>query len=157
MLLFEKRVLRRLNMVRVEKSASIMAPVEKVFEYMADPKSNLDFLPGLIDVRDIHETENHIGTHFHWTYKMAGLRFEGETTVLEWVKNKRVVTQGKGGISSKWFFTFEPIDNGTALSIAVEYEIPLPVIGKLAEAVIRKQNEREAELALSNIKARMES
>jgi len=144
-------------MVRLEKSVSIKAPVEKVFDYMADPKSNLEFMPGLMDIRDIHETENHIGTHFLWTYKMAGLRFEGETTVLEWVKNKRVVTQGKGGISNKWFFTYEPIEDGTALSLVVEYEVPMPVLGKLAEAVIRKQNEREAELVLSNIKARMES
>ncbi|MCX7039455.1 MAG: SRPBCC family protein [Spirochaetes bacterium] len=143
-------------MVRVEKSASIKAPVGKVFDYMADPNSNLDFIPGMMDIKNIHETENHIGTHFLWTYKMAGLRFEGETTVLEWVKNKRVVTQSKGGINSKWFFTYESIDNGTALSLVVEYDVPIPVIGKIAEAVIRKQNEREAELALSNIKARME-
>ena len=144
-------------MVRVEKSASIKAPVGKVFDYMADPNSNLDFIPGMMDIKNIHETENHIGTHFLWTYKMAGLRFEGETTVLEWVKNKRVVTQSKGGINSKWFFTYEPAESGTAIALAVEYDVPIPVLGKLAEAVIRKQNEREAELALSNIKARMES
>lgn len=144
-------------MVRVEKSISIKAPVGKVFDYMADPKSNLDFLPGMMDIKDIHETENHIGTHFLWTYKMAGLRFEGETTVLEWVKNNRVVTQSRGGINSKWFFTYEPKDEGTALSLAVEYDVPIPVLGKLAEAIIRRLNEREAELALFNIKVRMES
>jgi carbon monoxide dehydrogenase subunit G len=143
-------------MVRVEKRVSIKAPISKVFDYMADPKSNLEFMPGMMDVRDIKETESHIGTHFRWTYKMAGMRFEGETTVLEWVKNKRVVTQGKGGVNSKWFFTYDPTDDGTMLSLAVEYEVPIPVIGKMAEAVIRKQNEREADLALSNIKDRME-
>jgi carbon monoxide dehydrogenase subunit G len=144
-------------MVRVEKSISIKAPVSKIFDYMADPKSNLEFIPGMMDVRDIHETENHIGTHFLWTYKMAGLRFEGETTVLEWVKNEKVVTQSKGGIHSTWFFTYRTTGDGTVLSLEVEYEVPIPVLGRLAEAAIRKQNERETELMLSNIKARMES
>ncbi len=144
-------------MIRVEKSVSINAPIAKVFDYMADPKSNLDFMPGMMDVKDIHETKNHIGTHFRWTYKMAGLRFEGETTVLEWIKNEKVVTQGKGGINSKWFFTYTPTEAGTALSLVVEYDVPIPVLGKIAEAVIRRQNEREAELALSNIKDRMEA
>jgi carbon monoxide dehydrogenase subunit G len=144
-------------MVRVEKSAAIKSPIGKVFDYLADPKSNLDFIPGMMDIRDIQETKDHIGTHFRWTYKMAGLRFEGETTVLEWVKDKKVVTQSKGGINSKWSFTYEPTSEGTALALVVEYDVPIPLLGKLAEVVIRKQNEREAELALSNIKSRMES
>jgi uncharacterized membrane protein len=88
---------------------------------------------------------------------MGGLRFYGETTVLEWIQNKRIVTQSKGGISSTWHFDFQSKGEGTQLSLVMEYEVPIPVLGKLAEAVIRKQNEREAELALSNIKARMEA
>ena len=144
-------------MVKVEKSIFVAASVDKVFDYMADQKVNLDIVPGMMDIRDVHETEDNIGTHFRWTYKMAGLRFEGETTILEWIQNKKVVTQSKGGINSKWYFTYESKDKGTELSLVVEYEVPIPVLGKLAEAVIRKQNEREAELALSNIKAIMES
>jgi carbon monoxide dehydrogenase subunit G len=143
-------------MIRVEKSITIDAPAAKVFDYMDDPMSNLEYLPGMEEVRDIHKTEDHVGTHFSWTYRMAGLPFNGETTVLEWVKDRRMVTQGKGGISNRWSFDFEPAGKGTHLSLAVEYEIPVPVVGRLAEAVIRKQNERSAELALSNIKAKME-
>jgi len=67
------------------------------------------------------------------------------------------VTQPKGGIRSTWTFTFEPQDGGTKLTIKVDYTVPVPVLGKLAEAIVLKQNEREAALALSNIKERMES
>jgi coenzyme Q-binding protein COQ10 len=144
-------------MVTVKKSVVVDAPVEQVFDYMADPKSNVEILPGMMDVRDIHETEGHVGTTFRWTYKMAGLRFEGETTVLEWVRNKRVVTRTKGGIGSTWYFDYASKGKGTELSLAVEYEMPVPILGKIAEAVVRRQNEREADLALANVKARMES
>jgi hypothetical protein len=38
----------------------------------------------------------------------------------------------------------------------VEYTIPVPVLGKLGEALILKQNEREADQAMANIKAKLE-
>jgi carbon monoxide dehydrogenase subunit G len=143
-------------MVKVERSISIKAPVEKVFDYLSDAHSNLEYIPGMIDVRDIQDTPNHIGMHFNWTYKMAGIKFDGETTVLEWEKNRRAVTESKGGIRAKWYFTYSPEPSGSKLTIAVEYEVPVPVLGKLAEAVVRKQNEKELELGLSIVKSRME-
>jgi hypothetical protein len=88
---------------------------------------------------------------------MAGIKFDGETTVLEWEQYKRVVTDSKGGIKAKWYFTFGREAAGSKLSIAVEYEVPMPVLGKLAEAVVRRQNEKELELTLSNVKARVEA
>jgi uncharacterized membrane protein len=144
-------------MAVVEKSAEIKAPVEKVFSYLEESESNVEWLPGMMEVKDVDKTEDHVGTHFRWTYKMAGLRFEGETTVTEHVPNKKIVTQSKGGIRSTWTFTFEQQDGGTKLTIKVDYTVPVPVLGKLAEAIVLKQNEREAALALSNIKERMES
>ena len=38
-----------------------------------------------------------------------------------------------------------------------EYTVPIPLIGKLAEVFIVKQNENEAETILANLKARMEA
>jgi uncharacterized membrane protein len=143
-------------MAKVEKTIIVNAPVEKVFSYMDDPLSNLEWLPGMVDVRDVVQTPNKVGTHFRWTYKMAGIRFEGETTTTEYVPNKRVVTQSRGGISSTWTFAYEPQADGTKLTLSVDYSIPIPVLGKLAEALVLKQNEREANLALANVKEKVE-
>ena len=144
-------------MAVVEKSIEINAPVEKVFSYLENSESNVEWLPGMMEVKDIESTEDHVGTHFRWTYKMAGLRFQGETTVVEHLANQKIVTQTKGGIRSTWTFTFQKKNGGTQLSIKVDYTVPVPVLGKLAEAIVLKQNEREATLALSNIKERMET
>jgi hypothetical protein len=38
----------------------------------------------------------------------------------------------------------------------VEYTIPIPVLGKLAERLVLKRNEREASMWLENVKERME-
>jgi len=143
-------------MAKVERSITINAPVEKVFAYIADPMLDPEWQPGSVEVKDVTLTEEGVGSHYRWVYKLVGLRFEGESTTLEYIPNRRIVTQSKGGIVSTWTYTFEPHDGGTKLSVVVEYTIPIPVLGKVAEAFVLKQNEREGDLAMANLKARLE-
>ena len=143
-------------MASVERSITIDAPVEKVFSYIDDPLNNLEWLPSVMEVKDVTRTGQGVGTHYRWVYKMVGLRLEGEETVTEYIPNQRRVSQTKSGVISTWTWTFEPHDGGTKLNLVVEYTIPIPVLGKLAEALVLGQNKREADLAMANIKARME-
>jgi hypothetical protein len=41
--------------------------------------------------------------------------------------------------------------------VEVEYTVPVPLLGKMAEAVIVKLNENEMNVLLANLKARMEA
>lgn len=141
-------------MAKVERTITINAPAEKVFAYIEDPMLMPEWLPGMIEAKDV--TGQGVGTHFCWAYKMSGLRFEGETTVTEHIPNERIVTQSKGGIASTWTWTFQPHDGGTKMSLVLDYTVPIPVLGKLAEALVLRQNEREANQAMANIKAKME-
>jgi hypothetical protein len=88
---------------------------------------------------------------------MVGKHFEGESITEEFVPEKKVVSRSKGGINSLWTWNFKPCNDGTKLDVIVDYTVPIPVLGKIAEAVILKQNIREAELALANIKDKVES
>jgi hypothetical protein len=38
----------------------------------------------------------------------------------------------------------------------IDYTIPVPVLGKLAENLVFKRNQREAAMSLENIKERLE-
>ena len=141
-------------MAKLERSITINAPVEKVFAYIENPMNELEWLPSTIEVKDVNGQG--VGTHSRFAYKIVGIRFEGESTITEHVPNKRLVTESKGGIVSTWTWTFQPHDNGTRLSVVVDYTIPIPVLGKIAEAFVLRQNEREADLAMANIKGRLE-
>ena len=88
---------------------------------------------------------------------MAGMRFEGTSETTEVVTNQRVVTETKGGIPSKFVWTYQAEDGGTKLTMTVEYTVPVPLLGKLAEAFIVKQNEHEADVMLANLKDRLEA
>ncbi len=141
-------------MAKVERSITINASVEQVFAYIEDPMNDVEHTAGVIEIKDV--TGSGVGAHNRWVYKMAGLRFEGESTVTEHIPNERIVTQTKGGIASTWTYTFEPHDGGTKLTVNVEYTIPVPVLGKLAEKLVLKRNEREADLNMANIKESIE-
>ena len=141
-------------MAKVKRSITINAPVEKVFNYLADPMNQPEWVPSIMEIKDV--SGSGVGQHFRWTYKMAGVLLKGESTTTEHIPNERIVMQSKGGVTSTWIFNFETHDGGTMMELDIEYTIPIPVIGKLAEKIVLKRNEREADLAMANIKEKME-
>ena len=143
-------------MAKVEKAIIISAPVEKVFGYIDDPTNQPEIWPSLVEMKDVQRLPNG-GTSARWVYKMAGMRFQGTSEDTERVANQRIVTKTKGGVESTQTWIFQPEAGGTRVSFKVEYTVPIPLLGKLAEAVIVKMNEREVELLLANLKVRMEA
>ena len=144
-------------MPKIKRSITINAPVKKVFDYIADPVPSPEWLPGMVEIKDVIRTEDGVGSAHNWVYKMAGVRFEGKSITDEFVQNKKIVVRSESSIKTLWSWNFEPLIDGTKIDLSVEYTIPMPVLGKLAEAIVLKQNEREADLALANIKAKMEN
>ena len=143
-------------MARVVRSISIDAPVEKVFGYFDDPTNLPEVWPSLLEVRNVKRLPNG-GNSFRFVYKMAAIRFEGTSEDVDYIPNELSITESKGGIASTITLTYRPEDGGTKLTMENEYTVPIPVLGRLAEAVILRQNEREVELLLANVKDRLEA
>jgi carbon monoxide dehydrogenase subunit G len=144
-----------MKMAKVERSIIVNAPVEKVFSYISDPNNELDSIPSITDIRDIKGEG--VGQKWGWSYKMVGFSLKGESEVTEHIPNQRFVHKSKGGIQSTWTYTFSPENGGTKLNVVVEYTIPIPVLGKVGERMVLNRTEREADLAMTNIKEKLES
>ncbi len=143
-------------MLKIERSVDILAPAQKVFEYVSDPPNLVEFWPSMIEVTDIKRTPTHVGETFHWVYKMAGIKLEGESERTEYTPFTRTVSVNTGGIPSTFIWEFQGEGGHTHLRVDVEYAIPTSLLGRLSEPFVRKLNEHEAELILANLKARME-
>jgi uncharacterized membrane protein len=141
-------------MVRIHKSVEIYAPVKRVFEYIDDPEKDPEWMTSMTEVKDV--TGTGAGKHFKWTYRMAGITLNGESTFKEEIPEKKIVVETKGGVESTWTFKFEPHKDATVLDLDIDYTIPVPVLGNLAEMLIHNRNEREAEVCLLNIRDKME-
>lgn len=142
-------------MAKIEKTIFINAPVERVFAFMAKPENLPEIWPSLQEVRNVQPLPNG-GYSYDWTYKMAGMRIEGRAEWTEFVQNQRIVDTNEGGIPSTFIWTYEAESGGTRVSVSVDYTIPGAVLGRLAEPIIHKMNEQEAQIVLANLKARME-
>lgn len=143
-------------MPKIQKSIFINAPVEKVFEFMAQPENMPEIWPSFQEVKDPKEMPDG-GYSYNWVYKMAGMRFTGATETTEFKQNQRVVEKNTGGIPSNFVWTYAAENGGTRLTVEVDYSIPGALLGKLAEPFITRQNEHEADTVLANLKARMET
>ena len=143
-------------MAKVEKTITINAPVENIFSYISDPTNLPEFWPSLVEIKDVQPLPNG-GHSFRFVYKMVGVRLEGTSEDTEFAVNQRNVNKTKGAIESTITAEFQPEDDGTKMTLELEYIVPIPVLGKVAEAIIIKANEREFELMLANLKDMVEA
>lgn len=141
-------------MAKVERTITVNVPVEKVFSYISDPNHELDTIPSITDIRDV--TGEGVGQKWGWSYKMVGISLKGESEVTEYIPNQRLVHKSKGGIESTWTYTLNQEDGSTQMNLVVEFKIPIPVLGKVGERMVLNRTEREADLAMTNIKERLE-
>jgi uncharacterized protein YndB with AHSA1/START domain len=142
-------------MAKLIKTVTINAPIEDVFNYVEDPNHLPEFWSSLIEVSNVQRLPNG-GTSNGWIYKMAGLRFDGSSVTTEYNPPHRWVYKTEG-IKSTQAWIFKADGNMTQVTFETEYNIPIPLLGKLAEAFIVKMNEHEVETLLANLKTRMES
>jgi uncharacterized membrane protein len=138
------------------KSVVVHAPVEKVCRYLDDPTRLPEIWPSLVEIKDVQSLPN--GGHSNrWTYKMAGMRLEGTSEDVEHITNQRTVSKTKGGIDSTQTWMMKPESDGTKVTFQVDYTVPIPVLGKLAEAAIVKLNDHEGDAIMANLKTLLEA
>ncbi len=137
----------------IGEAITVLSPVEKVFKYLSDPNNLPEFWSSLVKVTNV-QTLPDGGYKAHYTYKMVGRVFKGTGEYSEIAPNKSFVIKTKGGIRSTMTWAFRTRDNRTRVTLTVDYKIPIPLLGKIAEAIIVKMNEQELHLMMSNLRAR---
>ena len=138
-----------------ENSIAIDAGLSDVFAYVNEPKKFPDWVHGMIDVRNVIGSGE--GQQYEWTFKMVGIQFRGQSVAVNYIPDECAAYQSIGMIESIWTNIVEPLDRGTKLTIKLEYSIPTPVLGKLAEAITLRRNRRGLDATLLNAKEVLEA
>ena len=134
----------------------INAPVAKVHGYMKDPANLPEYWPAMLEVKNIRTNAKGLPI-YEWVYKMAGIKFEGETDTLEVIDNVKTVTHSTKGIPSHFIFDYLDKGGKTEMTVTVEYSAPNTLLGKLAQGMVDRLNEHDADAMLTTLKARMEA
>jgi uncharacterized membrane protein len=141
--------------LQFQKSMTIHAPVQQVFDYVANWSNLATIWPSLIEVKDLTRPPSGGGT-FKYVYKMAGLHLEGKGEDTEYVAKERIVTRMTGDLEGTIIFRFEPAGATTKVQFAFEYTAPAALLRKVGEPFVTKLNEHEAALVLQNLQTYFE-
>ena len=144
-------------MIKLIESVIIAAPPEKVFDVVDDTASLPEVWRNLSNIRNLKRLPNG-GHSLDFDYTMAGIHIKSSSVDLEHVRPHRIVTRTTGALISTLTWDFQPIPGGveTNLVLEIKYEVPVPVVGKLAEVILAKVNETDVVYALNYLKLKLE-
>ena len=142
-------------MPTIHKTIAIAAPVERVFDYVADPRHLPEIWPNLAEVSNVTPHADG-GSGFDWVYRMAGVKIRGHSEDIEFARNRRVVSRSRAGIPNTFRWSSEPDEGATTVTLEIDYDVPGSLFGRLLRPVIGRLNERDAQTLLDNLKAQME-
>ena len=140
-------------MAKIDKAVTVKAPIEKIFAYIDDPSNLPEFWPSLMEIKDIQPLR-HGGYSTRWVYKMLGMRFEGASECTQNFPHQLISSETKGSIKSTITWTFSSVGEKTRVTLSIKYKIPIPLLGKLAEAIIVRMNEQEGDAIMACLQAR---
>lgn len=143
-------------MATIRKSVTIAAPVDRVFDYVSDPRHLPEFWPNLVEVSNIAPHPDG-GSGFDWTYRMAGIKVRGHSEDVEFARNQRVVSRSDSGIPNTFRWLYAGKDGATELTLEVDYEPPTSLFGRLVRPLLDRINDRDASALLRNLKAHFEA
>ena len=140
-------------MPTIERSITIAAPVEDVFAVVDDPKRQTEWLPGVTKVADVVRTQDRVGDTYKATYSILGMRFATKISLLQWEKNKGYVERMEGSLPGTFAVNCEPNEQGTRLTLRIDYTITMGVLGKAMNRLLfERMNEKTIERGVENLK-----
>ena len=141
------------NMNRIQVNRTINAPVETVFNTVADIREFSKALPHVVKYEFLSDLQAGVGTRFRETRLMNGKEAATELEVTEHVDNDRVrmVADSHGAI---WDTTFIVAPQGTQSKLtmtmdAKAYKLMTRMMNFLIKGMIRKAVERDMDLVKS--------
>jgi uncharacterized membrane protein len=142
-------------MVTVSETVRIDAPLSDVFEYMDQPENQPEITPSLVHSQTVEVLPNG-GKRVEYTYEMAGVKLDGYIEAVEYEPESRIRWEMTGDLEGEITWVFEADGDGTVVTYASEYELPVPVLSAVVAPFVKRYNERDLRTTLANLKTRLE-
>lgn len=150
-------------MAILDKTITINAPVEKIFDFVIKPESWKEIYPKVTEIKEVQSLSTG-GYRYHCKFDMfAGMKCEVDTENTEVVANERIGYHntcgliGKKNIELDEVLSFQSEDGKTKLTYHVSNKVPVPIIHEFIETLLMKMSERMLNKCLTNLKTKMEA
>ena len=145
-------------MAEIVKAIDINAPVEKVFNYVADAHNALTYMPNFSRFQPVGQPESGLGAKVEAAGEMMGIHFNTVLEIIEFEDNRKLVSRSTQGIKSLSRWQFKPLPNGgTEVTFVSDYSLPGSMLGRLFDKLImEKEVEKNTVQTLVNLKKVLE-
>jgi uncharacterized membrane protein len=144
------------DMLKIESTTVINRPIEDVFAVLSNLENNPKWSTAFLEVEKTSQGPISVGTKWHAVQKAFGRQLESEVEVTEYEPNRKCAQKSKSGpIPAKIWQTYEPVEGGTQVTVALEAEVG--GFFKLAEPLVKTMVKRNIETDFANLKDLMES
>jgi len=145
-------------MSKISVTTNIDAPVEKVFQTVADIRNFSKAVPEIVDIEMLSEVTAGKGTHFRETREINGREASTELEVTEYVENKhiRLVADSHGTVWDS-VFTVSEADGRTELKLVMEakpYKLLSRLMNLFMKGFMRKALQKDMEAVKSYCESR---
>jgi len=143
-------------MPTVEQTVDIAAPIESVWNIVADPSLIPKLVPDIISNESDPAGMATVGQKGHAIGKIGGRRTEMFSEVTEVVPNKRIaISQRPGGLfkTLSSTLTLQPSKRGTQVTQKFQYEASMGYLGKaLGTVLVNRTINKNAKAFLVNVR-----
>lgn len=136
------------QILRVERSVQVGAPVEQVFAEWSDFNRLRNHISAVKEVRTF-------GSRSHWVVEVDGKTFEWDAELSQNIPGQALGWKSLSGPQHTGRVTFAPVGKDTLILVTMNYHPPL---GRLAKALgpVQDELEHQVEQALRDFKAALE-
>lgn len=152
-------------MPEVVNSATIRAPSDRIFEFIAAAERNVDWVPDLLRSERVTPGPTRVGTRFRFVTRIPGVPFPLEVTdqVTELEPGRLIRFTGVEGVghAGSWRFEPQPPDAdgrpSTIVTYAMQFDLP-PAIGPLLARMINlpARLDEQSRACLTNLRRLLE-
>ena len=144
-------------MPKSEASATINAPMEKVFDSIADTQKMAQYASSSV-LTDINGKPDELGSYAEWDYNVVGMKFHAKTIVSEVDKPRKLVQEMSGAMPGKWIWSLEQEGLAVRVDFTIEYSVPGGILGKIANWLfLGRMNQKNTEKTLHSLKVYCET
>ncbi len=144
-------------MPKSEASVSISAPIEKVFDAVADQEKAAQWYPAAVLI-GVKGKPDELGSSAELDYHVVGMTIHAKITVSEVDKPHRLVHELSGAMPGKWTWSLEQEGQAVKVNFRVEYSVPGGILGKIGNQLfLGRMNQRNAEKCVQGLKVYCET
>jgi uncharacterized protein YndB with AHSA1/START domain len=142
------------DVARIRVRRTVKAPVEVVWEALADIGSHVEWMADARSIRFTSSIEEGVGTTFDCDTRVGPLRLTDRMEVTEWEPQRRMAVRHVGLVTGEGAFTLTAAGNRTELEWDEELDFPWYLPSRPASLVLRliwRWNLRQFERTLGRV------